>query len=180
MYYVRAASSCWYPALYRQRFAQGDHAMLTRITIPLVLAALLAAVFIFPHTHVRAQGFGPDERFVCGVNERDEIFCTSYRGMENGRWERIPGSLRQVVIREGHLWGVNRNGEMFYSDDFRAGDTHWIRLEGRAKEISVGHGVLCHVNDKDQIYCADEGIYTSHPRWHRAPDGANLKSISVN
>jgi hypothetical protein len=168
------------PAVDRQRFAQGDHAMLTRITITLVLATLLAAVFIFPHTHVQAQGFGPDERFVCGVNERDEIFCTSYRGMENGRWEKIPGFLKQVVIREGHLWGVNRNGEMFYSDDFRAGDTHWVRMEGRAKEISVGHGVLCAVNDKDQIYCADEGINTAHPRWHRAPDGANLKFISVN
>jgi hypothetical protein len=181
MYYVRATSAlCRYPALYRQHFAQGDHAMLTRITITLVLAALLAAVFIVPHPHVRAQGFGPEERFVCGVNERDEIFCTSYRGMEHGRWEKIPGSLRQVVIRQGHLWGVNRGGEIFYSDDFRAGDTHWIRLEGRAKEISEGHGVLCHVNDKDQVYCADEGIDTPHPRWHRAPDGANLKFISVN
>lgn len=154
--------------------------MPTRITITLVLATLLAALFVFPHTHVRAQGFGPADRFVCGVNERDEIYCTSYRGMETGRWEKIPGSLKQVVIREGHLWGVNRNEDIFYADDFRAGDTHWIHLDGKAKEISEGHGVICIVNDADQIYCADEGINTPRPHWHRAPAGANLKFISVN
>jgi Tectonin domain len=163
-----------------QMSAQGDHAMPTRITITLVLAVLLAALFVFPHSHVRAQGFGPNDRFVCGANERDEIWCTSYRGLETGHWEKIPGSLKQVVIREGHLWGVNRNGDIYYSDDFRAGDTHWIHLDGRAKEISEGHGVICIVNDQDQIYCADEGVTTPHPRWRRAPDGANLKFISVN
>lgn len=154
--------------------------MLTRISITIALAALLAAVFIFPLTHVRAQGFGPEERFVCGVNEGDAIFCTSYHGLETGHWERIPGSLKQVVIREGHLWGVNRNGDIFYSDDFRAGAAHWIHLDGKAKEISEGHGVLCIVSDTDQIACADEGINTPHPRWHHAPAGDSLKFISVN
>ena len=154
--------------------------MLTRISITIVLAALLAAVFVFPHTRVRAQGMGPNERLVCGVNEHDEIYCTSYRGLESGRWEKIPGLLKQVVIREGHLWGVNRNEDIFYSDDFRSGDGHWIKLDGKGKEISEGHGVLCIVNDQDQIYCADEGINTPHPRWHHAPAGANLKFISVN
>lgn len=154
--------------------------MLTRISITLVVAALVAAVVIFPHTHVRAQGFGGGDRFVCGVNERDEIWCTSYRGLETGHWERVPGSLKQVVVRQGHLWGVNHNGDIFYADDFRAGDTHWVHLDGKAKEISEGGGVICIVNDQDQIYCADEGITSPHPRWHHAPAGANLKFISVN
>ena len=154
--------------------------MPTRITITLVLATMLAALFIFPHAHVRAQGFGSNERFVCGVNERDEIWCTSYHGMETGHWEKVPGSLKQVVVHEGHLWGVNRNGDIYYSDDFRAGDVHWVHMDGRAKEISEGHGVICIVNDTDQIYCADEGINTAHPRWRRAPDGAKLKFISIN
>jgi hypothetical protein len=154
--------------------------MLTRITATLFLAALLAAVVVFPRNHVQAQGFGPQERFVCGVNERDEIWCTSYRGLETGHWERIPGSLKQVVIHDGHLWGVNRNDDIYYSDDFRGGDAHWVHLDGKAKEISEGHGVICVVNEQDQIYCADEGINTPHPHWHHAPAGANLKFISVN
>lgn len=153
--------------------------MPARITIRLVLAISLAALFAFPHSHVGAQASGPNERLICGTNDADEIWCTSYRGLETGRWEKIPGHLKQVVIREGHLWGVNRAGDIFYADDFRAGDTHWVHLDGRAKEISEGHGVICIVNDQDQIYCADEGINTPHPHWHRAPVGA-FKFISIN
>jgi hypothetical protein len=154
--------------------------MSKRLAITLAIVALLAAVFMFPRTSVRAQGWGPNDHFFCGVNERDEIYCTSYMGMEHGRWERLPGNLRQVVIRDGHLWGVNRNGDIYYAEDFRADQTHWVHLDGKAKEISEGHGVICIVNDQDQIYCADQGINSPRPQWHRAPDGANLKFISVN
>jgi hypothetical protein len=154
--------------------------MSKHFAITLAIAALLAAVFMFPHTNVHAQGWGGNDRFLCGVNERDEIWCTSYQGMEHGRWERIPGSLKQVVIHSGHLWGVNRNGDIYYADDFRGDQTHWVHQDGKAKEISEGHGVVCIVNDQDQIYCADQGINGPRPQWHRAPDGANLKFISVN
>ena len=46
--------------------------------------------------------------------------------------------------------------------------------------MTEGHGVLCHVNDKDEIWCAEKGITTPQPEWHKAPDGARLKYISVN
>jgi hypothetical protein len=156
--------------------------MPTRIMITLVLATFLAALFAFPHSHVLAQSFGPNDRFVCGTNEHDEIWCTSYpRGVETGHWERIPGSLKQVVVGDGgHLWGVNRNGDIYYSDDFRSGAAHWVHLDGTAKEVSEGHGLVCIVNDKDKIWCADEGINTAHPRWRVSPAGANLKFLSVN
>jgi hypothetical protein len=154
--------------------------MPTRLATTLAIAALLAAVFMFPRTSVRAQGFGGNDRFVCGVNERDEIWCTSYQGLEHGRWEKIPGSLKQVVVRQGHLWGVNHNDDIYYADDFRADPGRWVHLDGKAKEISEGHGVICIVNEQDQIYCADQGINTPRPQWHHAPDGANLKFISVN
>jgi hypothetical protein len=155
--------------------------MRARITITLLLATFLSALFVFPHSHVRAQAFGPNDRFVCGTNERDEIWCASYKGLETGHWEKIPGSLKQVVVGDGgHLWGVNRMGLIYYADDVRTGSDRWVHLEGQAKEISEGHGVVCIVNDKDQIWCADEGINTPHPRWHLAPAHANLKFISVN
>jgi Tectonin domain len=154
--------------------------MCKRLAIVLGVAALLAAVFMFPHTSVRAQGWGANDRFLCGVNERNEIWCTSYQGMEHGRWERIPGSLKQVVVRQGHLWGVNSNDDIYYADDFRSDPGRWIHQEGKGKEIAEGHGVICIVNEQDQIWCADQGINTAHPQWHRAPDGANLKFISVN
>jgi hypothetical protein len=154
--------------------------MCKRLAIALGVAALLAAVFMFPHTSVRAQGWGANDRFLCGVNERNEIWCTSYQGMEHGRWERIPGSLKQVVVRQGHLWGVNSNDDIYYADDFRSDPGRWIHPEGKGKEIAEGHGVICIVNEQDQIWCADQGINTAHPQWHRAPDGANLKFISVN
>jgi hypothetical protein len=125
-----------------------------------------------------AHAFEPGERILCGTNDNDEIYCASYRGMEHGRWERLPGSLKQVIVRDGQLWGVNRAGEMYYAADFR--NPQWIRLQGRAKEISEGHGVLCHVNDRDEIWCADRGITTPQPEWHRAPDGARLRFVSVN
>jgi hypothetical protein len=153
--------------------------MPTRITITLALAILLAALFTFPHSHVRAQ-VGANDRFICGTNLKYEIWCASYKGMEGGHWERIPGELKQVVIHEGHLWGVNVHGDIYYSDDFRSGAARWIHLDGKAKEISEGHGIICIVTDKDQIYCADEGINTPHPRWHISPRGDALNFISVN
>ncbi len=125
-----------------------------------------------------ASAFEPGERILCGTNESNEIYCSSYRGMEHGHWERLPGSLKQVIIRDSQLWGVNGNGEIFYAADFR--NPVWVHLQGRAKEISEGHGVLCHVNNYDQIWCADHGITSPQPEWHRAPDGARLKFISVN
>ena len=117
-------------------------------------------------------------RIICGTNAGNEIYCTSWEGMEHGRWERLPGELKQIVVRDGQVWGVNIHGVIFYAADFR--HPQWQSLPGpRAKEISEGHGVLCYVNDGDQIWCADKNITTS-PEWHKAPDGASLKFITVN
>ena len=117
-------------------------------------------------------------KIICGTNEANDIYCSSWQGMEHGRWEKLPGKLKQVVVRDDHLWGVGPNGEIFYADNFRS--PQWVHLQGKAKEISEGHGVLCHVNDKDEIWCADKGITTPNPEWKKAPDGARLKFISVD
>jgi hypothetical protein len=118
------------------------------------------------------------DRIVCGTNDQNEIWCTTSWAMGQGRWERVRGVLKQVVVRDGQLWGVNPNGDIFYSADIK--NPQWIHLQGKAKEITEGHGVLCHVNDKDEIWCADKGITTPQPEWHKAPDGARLKYIAVN
>ena len=126
----------------------------------------------------RAQAIDGSQRIICGANDRNEIWCTTYQGMEHGKWERLPGSLKQVVVRGGHLWGINAAGEIYYAADFR--NTNWVHLEGSAKEISEGNGVLCVSSKTDEIWCADQGITTPHPQWKRAPDDAKLKSISIN
>jgi hypothetical protein len=124
----------------------------------------------------RAQA--ADERVVCGTNEANEIWCTTYNAMEQGKWERLPGAATQVLVRSGHIWAVNAKGHLYYAADYR--NPHWIELRGDAKEISEGNGLLCVVNTKDTIYCADKGITTPNPDWKKAPDRAALKFISVN
>jgi hypothetical protein len=84
-------------------------------------------------------------RVVCGTNESNEIWCTNYEGMEHGKWERLPGSAKQVLVRDGQLWAVNPDGGIWYAADFRT--PQWVRLDGTAKEISEGHGLLCVVNN---------------------------------
>ena len=118
------------------------------------------------------------DRIVCGTNEVNEIWCTTSWALGQGRWEHVPGTLKQVIVRDGQLWGVDPGGNIYYSPDIS--NPQWIRQNGNAKEISEGHGVLCHVNQADQIWCADHGITTPQPQWHKAPDGARLKFISVN
>jgi len=141
----------------------------------LAIVALLAIGFAALE---RVQALDGSRRVVCGTNERNEIWCTNYEGMEHGGWERLPGSLKQVLVRDGRLWGVNASGEIYYADDFR--NSNWVRLDGSAKEISEGHGLLCIVNNKDEVWCADKGITTPHPEWRKAPDGASLHFVSVN
>lgn len=144
-----------------------------KISGNLVLA--VAALGLAPLAHAFDRDDGP---VICGTAADDSIWCTSVRGMEHGHWERIPGALKQVIVRERQLWGVNREGEIWYAADFR--NPNWVRLEGRAKEISEGHGVLCVVNDRDEIYCATAGITGPHPEWHRSPNGSKLSFISVD
>jgi len=124
------------------------------------------------------RAFEGTDRIVCGTNEQNEIWCTSYQGLEHGQWVRLPGSLKQVIVRDGQLWGVNLQGEIYYASDVR--NPQWIKIQGRAKEITEGHGVLCTVNDVDEIWCADKGINTPQPAWHMAPRRDRLKFISVN
>ena len=143
--------------------------------IYLVAIICLLAIGI---TLIWAQALDGSRRIVCGTNERDEIYCTNYDGMEHGRWQRLPGTLKQVLVRDGQLWGVKSNGEIWYAADFR--NPNWIRLQGFGKEISEGHGLLCIVNDRDEVWCADKGINTPRPEWRKAPDGARLKFITVN
>jgi hypothetical protein len=146
-----------------------------RFIFKLGISALFCGILI-----PAAQGAdGAHERILCGTNDANEIWCASYNGLEHGHWERITGELKQVIVRDGHLWGVNSIGEIWYGEDIHHHE-NWVHLQGKAKEISEGHGVLCHVNDKDEIWCADKGITTEHPEWHKAPAGARLKFISVN
>jgi hypothetical protein len=126
----------------------------------------------------RAQGLDFSQRIVCGTNEQNEIWCTNYVGMEHGRWERVPGSLKQVLVRDGHIWGVSPDGKIWYVPDLRS--PKWMQLRGYGKEISEGHGLLCVVNEKDEVWCADRGINTPDPNWKKAPDGARLKFVSIN
>jgi hypothetical protein len=139
-----------------------------------VIVGLLGLGFVLK----RAQGLDGSQRIVCGTNSQNEIWCTSYAGMEHGRWERLHGSLKQVLVRGGQLWGVAADGRIFYSPDFR--NPSWVQLHGSAKEISEGHGLLCIVDNKDEVYCADKGITTPEPDWKKAPAGAQLKFVSIN
>jgi hypothetical protein len=142
---------------------------------------VLNSLFVFLSLGILSSSvnaFQRSERIVCGTNEKNEIWCTSYNGMEHGKWERVPGSLKQVIVRDGQLWGVNAQDEIYYANDIT--NPQWVHLQGRGKEITEGHGVLCIVNDRDEIWCADKGITTPQPEWRKAPDGARLKFVSVN
>ncbi|ORZ38240.1 hypothetical protein BCR44DRAFT_132455 [Catenaria anguillulae PL171] len=52
-------------------------------------------------------------RIVCGVNDRDEIFCAS-GDVANPQWKQLNGALRHVSVSNGALYGVNR-ADMIYS-----------------------------------------------------------------
>src|ERR1700733_730731 len=131
--------------------------------------AFMALVFALG----RAHALDGSKRVVCGTNEANEILCTNYEGMDHGKWERLPGSMKQVIIRSGHLWGVNTKGEIYYAPYITSAS--WVRLSGFAKEISAGDGLLCIVNNNDEVWCADRGITGPTPEWKKAPDGAKLK-----
>jgi Tectonin domain len=121
------------------------------------------------------QGSG---RIVCGTNDSNDIYCTTYEGLEHGKWEQLPGHLKQVIVRDQHLWGVNAQGDIYYAADIR--NPQWIQLQGHATEVTEGHGVLCVVNERSAVYCADKGITTPTPQWRMAPDNSRLKFVSVN
>jgi Tectonin domain len=124
------------------------------------------------------RAFQASGRIVCGTNDSNEIWCTSFAGLEHGKWEHVPGSLKQVIVRDGQLWGVNARGEIYYAADL--GNPQWVHLKGQAMEITEGHGVLCVTNERNDIWCADKGITTPNPDWRKAPDNARLKFVSVN
>jgi hypothetical protein len=138
------------------------------------LSLILTIVLLGSSVHA-FQGSG---RVVCGTNDSNEIWCTTYDGLEHGKWEHLPGSLKQVIVRDGQLWGVNAQGDIFYAADIR--NPNWVHLQGRAIEITEGHGVLCAANERSDIWCADKGITTPTPQWRKAPDNARLKFITVN
>src|ERR1700676_816448 len=77
------------------------------------------------------NAFERSEKIVCGTNEKNEIWCTSYNGIEYGKWERLPGSLKKVIVRDGQLWGVNAQGEIYYAADITS--PQWVHLDGHAK-----------------------------------------------
>jgi hypothetical protein len=137
------------------------------IFIVLSMAALCPAV----------NAFQPSDKIVCGTDEKDGIWCTSY-GKELGKWVRIPGFLKQVVVRDGQLWGVSSQGDIYYAADIN--NPQWVLLQGHAKELSEGHGVLCIVDDQDQVWCADKGITTRKPEWAKATGGVTLKFVTLN
>jgi len=125
-----------------------------------------------------AEAIDGSNKIICGTNELNYIYCTTLAGLEHGLWERIPGELKQVIVRGGQLWGVNVHGDIYYAADIR--HPVWVQMAGKAKEISESGGVLCIVNDSDLIYCATEGTTTANPNWRRAPPVGHLKFISVN
>jgi hypothetical protein len=133
---------------------------------------LIAALF-----GVSVHALQATDRVVCGTNDSNDIYCTTYNGLEHGKWEKLEGHLKQVVVRDGHVWGVNAAGEIYFAADISK--PRWVRLEGEATEITEGHGVICVVNKRSDIYCADKNITTA-PVWRKAPDNASLKFVSVN
>jgi Tectonin domain len=143
----------------------------TKLLIPFLLVVGLTA------RSAPVDAFQPTDRIVCGTDGKDQIWCTTY-GKELGKWERIPGSLRQVIVREGQLWGVSSAGDIYYAADIS--NPKWVHLQGQAKQIAVGQGVLCIVNDRNELWCADKGITTPKPDWRKASDGATLQFVSVN
>jgi len=140
----------------------------------MALAIVLTMGLLWSSVHA----FQSTDRIICGTDEGNGIWCTSYTGMEHGSWARLPGILKQVVVRDGHMWGINTQYEIYYAADIN--NPKWTRIHGKAKEITEGHGVLCTVNDTDQVWCADQGITTPDPQWHQAPNHARLGFISVN
>jgi hypothetical protein len=138
----------------------------------------MLAAFVVGLVSLEVRAVDPSSKIICGTNEENEIWCTNVHEMEQGKWERLPGELKQVIVRGGRLWGVNKNNEIYYAADIR--NPHWVRLAGEAKEISEGGGVLCGVNLKDEVFCAEKGIDSPRPEWHIAPHHASLKFISVN
>jgi len=127
-----------------------------------------------------AEAIDASSKIICGTNDANQIYCTNYAGLEHGVWERIPGELKQVVVRAGQLWGVNVLGDIYFAADIR--HPAWVHLNGKAKEIAESGGLVCIVNNADEIWCADanEGAATGNPGWKRAPGGARLKFISIN
>jgi len=110
-----------------------------------------------------------DGESVWGISTTDGI----YKRANSGKWNKVPGSLKQISTSMNSAVGVNKYDDIFTAIPSGT-SVSWKQVPGKLKQVAVSGSEVWGVNKKDQIY------YRSLAKgsWVMVP--GKLKQVSVS
>jgi hypothetical protein len=128
-----------------------------------------------------------DGLYVCGTNNKNEIFCANYNDALIGAWNKIgKNQAKSISVSNKSAYIINLDNSISYTIDITDPlNVKWQQVPIvfiQFHSISLDNSILVGINNKNELYFADEKVFSKKPTFIKMktlPEMQNFVHISL-